>query len=607
MTLVFGVFVSIALLSPIACATAQQEAPRTAADARTKLADFAIVADQARKALEVPGAAVVVVKDGEVVFSAGVGQRDVERDLPVTPRTLFGIGSSTKAFTTFVLGTLVDEGKLDLDKPVTTWLPEFRLHDPIATDRITPRDLVTHRSGLPRHDALWYVQPNLTRAEMVARIRFLPESRDFRTDFQYNNLMFLTAGYLEEKVTGKSWEDLVRERIFVPLGMKRSNFSVEESQKDADFAKPYDDRDDKVTSIPFRNITHVGPAGSINSCVDDLASWLRLHLSNGDLDGKHLLAKGTLDDLHTPRMIMTDDGALGGTADEARMIGYALGWFHDEYHGYRRIHHGGHIDGFSALVLMVPQERIGIAVLTNKNVNDLPELLVRLALDRLLPGVSPTKDRIAGFVTKRETAKKLTSESAGNRELARKKGTSPSHALDDFAGAYEHPGYGRIEISRSDSGLALTFGTESLPLEHWHYDVFAGKKKDSPFDGLELQFITDLSGEISALRAQVEPAVDPLEFARLPDSRLKDPAYLARFVGRYALPEKEATVELAGNTLRLTILGQPSFDLEPSMHDTFSLDAHKGFRVQFVLDAAGDVVSLRVFQPDGAFEGKRVR
>src|SRR6185436_15542982 len=204
------------------------------AESKQRLAGFGEWLDAARAAWDVPGCAVAIVSGGETIWVKGSGLRDVDAKQPVTPDTLFAIGSCTKAFTTFVLATLVDEGKLAWDTPVRDYVPEFRMHDPIASERMTPRDLVTHRSGLPRHDALWY-NATIDRAAMVHRLPYLPESKDFRTDFQYNNLMFLTAGYLAERVGGKTWEELVRARVFAPLGMQRSNFSVRDSQKDSDF------------------------------------------------------------------------------------------------------------------------------------------------------------------------------------------------------------------------------------------------------------------------------------------------------------------------------------------------------------------------------------
>ena len=238
--------------------------------AKGALIGFDSFVNEAIKAWEVPGLALGIVKDGRIILAQGYGFRDIEGKLPVTPKTLFAIGSCTKAFTTFVMGTLVDEGKLDWDAPVRNYIPEFRMYDRVATELMTPRDLVTHRSGLPRHDLVWY-NATISRKKIVDRLPYLVPSETFRSKFQYNNLMFMTAGYLVERVTGQSWEDTVRHRIFEPLGMTGSNFSVKDSQKTADFAKPYADRDDKVVEVPFRDISNAGPAGSINSNVEDMA------------------------------------------------------------------------------------------------------------------------------------------------------------------------------------------------------------------------------------------------------------------------------------------------------------------------------------------------
>ena len=268
---------------------------------KKSLDGFDAVVEKAIKDFKVPGLAIAVVKDGEVIYAKGFGQRDVEKDLPVTPRTLFAIGSCTKAFTTFVMGTLVDEGKLEWDTPVRTYLPGFRMSDPIATESITPRDLVTHRSGLPRHDMVWY-NSRLTGKDVVPRLAHFELTEPFRSKFQYNNMMFMVAGYLIETIDGRPWEEAVRERIFQPLGMASSNFSVLDSQKADDFAPPYDEQEGKVRAIPFRDITNVGPAGSINSNVAEMARWVAVHTHGGKLGGKSIISPSVLAELHTPQM-----------------------------------------------------------------------------------------------------------------------------------------------------------------------------------------------------------------------------------------------------------------------------------------------------------------
>jgi CubicO group peptidase (beta-lactamase class C family) len=320
--------------------------------AKESLAGFDDVVADAMKKFEVPGMAIAIVKGKEVVYAKGFGYRDVEKQLPVTADTLFAIGSSSKAFTTFVLGTLVDEGKIEWDKPLRNYIPWFKLYDPVMTERLSVRDTVTHRSGLPRHDLVWYNNFDASRETFARKLAYLEPSADLREKWQYNNLMFLTAGYLTEVITGKTWEDAVLARILDPLGLKRTNFSVADSQKDSDFAQPYGKRDGKIEKIPFRPITNLAPAGSINSSVREMARWVTVHLNGGKYGDKKIAEAPTVADMHLAHMV------TGATSPEAEITGgeYGMGWFGDSYRGRRRIQHGGNIDGFSANVVLFPKD-----------------------------------------------------------------------------------------------------------------------------------------------------------------------------------------------------------------------------------------------------------
>jgi len=360
------------------------------------------------KAIEdwnLPGLAIGIVVEGEAVYAKGFGRRNIEKGLPVTTKTLFAIGSCTKAFTTFVMGTLVDEGKLDWDKPVVNFLPGFRLYDEYATAHITPRDLVTHRSGLPRHDLVWYNNLTTSRKEMVERLRHLEPNKELRERYQYNNMMFTTAGYLVGQLTGGTWEDAVRSRIFKPLGMTQSNFSVLDSQKTDDFALPYREKDNKIQKMPFRNIDLIGPAGSINSCIEDMTNWLIVHLNNGEFQGKRILKEASCRELHTPQM------AIPALPKEPHVSpgSYALGWLTDTYRGHYRVHHGGAIDGFTATVTLFPYDGVGIVALANRSGTPVPGLVTQHAADRLL-GLEK-RDWNAEALAKRDAVKK---EQKGN-------------------------------------------------------------------------------------------------------------------------------------------------------------------------------------------------
>ena len=390
---------------------------------------------------KVPGLAVAVVKDGEVVLLEGYGVRDTATQAPVTPDTLFAIGSSTKAFTATSLAMLVDEGKLAWDAPIRATLPSFKLKDPVASERMTPRDLVTHRSGLPRHDLVWYAAP-LSRKDLFSRLEFLEPSADFRSRWQYQNLMFMTAGHLTGEVAGTSWEDFVRARIFAPLGMKGSNFSVEDSKKTPDFAWPYKEKDEKVVKIPFRNIDAMGPAGSINSSARDMARWLLLQTGGGKVGETQVLTGPSLLELHKPQMVVGESGQdpeITGTS-------YAMGWFVESYRGHARVHHGGNIDGFSAMVSFVPARGVGVVALTNLDGTPLPQIVARQAVDRLL-GLPPI-DWSARLLQRREAGRKADKGGKAKGAEERKTGTLPARALDEYVGDYEHPAYGVVSVTR---------------------------------------------------------------------------------------------------------------------------------------------------------------
>jgi len=550
--------------------------------------------------LKVPGAAIAIVKDKEIIFSKGFGFRDVDGKLPMTADTLMAIGSSTKAFTAFTLGTLVDQGRVEWDKPVRNYIPWFRLYDAQAGERLTPRDLVTHRSGLPRHDLVWYNNRTATREDLVRRLAYLPPTADLREKWQYNNMMFLTAGYLVETLTGKSWEDSVRTLVLDPLGMSRSNFSVAESQKDKDFALPYDERDGKVVKIPFRDISLVGPAGSINSTANEMSRWVTVHINGGKYGDKQVIGANTLADLHTP--YMTTGGV--STRPDITAPDYALGWMVDNYRGHGRVHHGGNIDGFSAMVSLLPNDGLGFVVLTNKNGTGLSELLIRTAADRIL-GLEAV-DWI-GDAAKRLAEGEAVGKKAEEKKATRRRpGTSPAHKLDEYGGDYTHPGYGDLKVTLKGSQLGFTYNGIATPLAHWHYETFSGGKSEDPtFEDMKLTFRTDVNGNVVGVAMPFEPSVDDIYFAKKPEARLSDPAYLKTLVGSYILASQTVTVSLKGDTLTLFIPGQPVYDLVPEVGGEFSLKVAKVVRVRFLEDAKGQVTGAEVNQPGGVFEYKR--
>ncbi|MFZ2055479.1 MAG: serine hydrolase [Candidatus Aminicenantales bacterium] len=570
------------------------------AQAKQALAGFDEIVAKGLQGLNVPGIALAIVVEDEVVLAKGYGFKDLEKKVPMTPDTLLAIGSASKAFTVFALGTLVDEGKLDWDKPLRNYIPWFRLYDSFASDRLTPRDTVTHRSGLPRHDLLWYNNTAISREDLVRRLAYLKPTADLREVWQYNNLMFLTAGYLVEVLTGKTWEDGVRAQVLNPLGMKRTNFSVTDSQKDADFAMPYREREGKIEKIPFRSLSNMGPAGSINSSVNEMSQWVLVHINGGKLKDRQIIKPQTVQDMHLAHM------PTGETPEipEVTPADYGMGWFVDSYRGHGRVHHGGNIDGFSAMVSMLPQDRVGFVVLANKNGTGLPELLIRQATDLIL-GLE-AKDWVGEAAKSKAKGDEATKEAEKKKAARRVLNTKLSHKLEDYAGDYFHPGYGDLKVTVEKGRLSFAYNNIVTPLEHWHYDIFSGLRAEDPvFENFKLNFITDVNGNIARLEAPFEATLEPIVFEKKSDARLLDPAYLQKFVGKYLLIEQVITISLKGNVLFANIPGSPELELVPGLGDEFTLKQVKVVSLRFKMDEKGNVVAMELFQPGGVFEAKR--
>lgn len=569
---------------------------------KVNLKGFPQLVEKVMKEWEVPGTAVAIVKDGKVVFARGFGYRNVKKELKVTPDTLFAIGSCSKAFTAALLGILVDEGKLEWDKPVRDYLPSFKLHDTFASERITPVDLLTHRSGLPRHDMVWY-NASATREELIKRLPHLEPSKDLRYTWQYNNLMFMTAGYLAGKIAGTSWEQLVQTKLFDPLGMKNSNLSVKDSQKSADYSLPYSKREEKVTEIPFRNIDTVGPAGSINSSVYEMAQWLILNLNKGKFGDKQVISAGALQKIHSPQMV------TGRPLDKDKEFAYGLygmGWGINVYRGHPVVSHGGGIDGFISSVAFLPRDNAGVVILTNgdRGGNQVCSIIAYNVYDRILglrqiPWDKRIKKRF-------DEARKKSKEARDKNKEKPVPNTKPSHKLEDYAGDYENPGYGIFTIKKDGDQLKAAFNDLHFTGLHFHYDVFEFTSTFNPDRKIKVTFHTDIKGNISRGSVPLQPGVNDIEFTRMPEKKMKDKAFLKKFVGEYDLRGVTATISLKGeNTLVLTVPGQSPYELVPYKGTEFTIKTLKGFSVKFNLDASGKVTEMESHQPNGVFTAKK--
>ena len=537
--------------------------------------------EEALKSFDVPGCSVAVVVGDATPLLKGYGFRDVAKKQPMTADTLLPIASMTKQFVVAGLATLARQGKLDWDKPVRTYLPDFRLADEHATAHVTPRDLVTHRTGLPRHDAVWYGS-ELSREELYKRLSYFALSYDLRERFQYNNLMFMTAGYLGGKLSGGTWEDLTRRELFGPLGMKRSGFSIAELIKDADHSEAYElNTQRQVVRIEFKGLDGAGPAGSINSCATDLARYARMMLAGGAFEGRRVLLESDVQAMTEPKI------PIGRSPfPEFGFYHYGMGLFVQTYRGFDIAHHGGNLDGASTTIVFVPAKKIAVVVLANRTATSLRDALPFEIIDRLLGLPS------AGLLKRQRDIelKGFAAEDAAKKETTgkRKAGTKPAHELPEYAGDYVHPGYGRMTVRLAGERLQLGYNGFTSPLDHWHYEVFkAPADRQNALELTEVMFQNDFAGEVSGLTVTMDPNVAPIVFERKPPAEMSERKFLDALAGEYELPNTTASISVRDdNVLLWTQLGRVR-ELEPLRGTTFRVKGVTGTTVEFLRDAAG--------------------
>lgn len=443
---------------------------------------------------KVPGVAIGIVKGTAPVYLKGYGVRNIETHQPVTADTLFDIGSCTKAFTSASIAMLADDGKMNWDDRVDQSIPYFHLHDPEADEHVTLRDLLTHRTGLPAADLIWYGSP-IAREEIVRRAAFIRPDAGFRTLFQYQNIMYVALGVAVGRVSGGTWDEFVKQRIFAPLGMTGSDTSATDAQKAPDYASPHMLREANLEVIPWKNIDNAGPAGSINSSARDMSKWIALQLNDGVVDGKRLISSKNMQEMHRPQMVIPPGGIPTEFFPDSMQLTYALGWFVQDYRGHQLILHPGDIDGFEALTVLIPEIHTGYEVLVNVGGNSYRQALGYHIADMLLH--LPEQDWNAHFRKLDDQAQAEEKAQIASWQSKRNPNTQPSHQLNAYVASYENPLYGGAEISMHDGHLALAFHATTLPLEHFQYDTFLSYFDGRRSDPTRLTFAQDSDGDIS--------------------------------------------------------------------------------------------------------------
>lgn len=490
------------------------------------LAGFDAATNAAIREWNVPGLAVSVVKDGKVVFSKGYGVRKVGESAPIDDHTLFSIGSISKSFAAMELGMLVEEGKLSWDDPVRQYLPYFELYDPYVTREFTIRDLLAHRSGLPEFcgGILWYGS-DFSREEVLKRLRYIKPVTSFRSTFGYQSVTYMAAGEVIRAVTGKSWEDFTRERIFTPLGMKESSSLFRELKGAKNLAMPHVRHDGKPVAIEYRDSDALGPGGAIVSNLHDMSRYMQLLLGQGTVEGQKLYGEAVARELFTPQMLVPVRNSSKPEFKplNANYNSYAMGWFVRDFRGRKLVWHSGGMDGMSAVVMLVPEEKLGITVLTHQDGGIVMTTAYQL-LDAYLG--APKTDWSKLVLKFREEGEQKEKEAEAKLVAARIQGTKPSLEPARYAGKYRDRMYGDLAITQENGKLVLSFSHSpsfTADLEHWQYDTYRLHWRDPM--GFPQGFITftlDAKGNLKGFEFDqprlLDVNFDELHVERVPDA-----------------------------------------------------------------------------------------
>lgn len=471
------------------------------------------IVQEAMQAWNIPGLALVIVKDDSVFYIKGYGVREIGKPGLVDEHTLFGAASITKAFTAVGIGLLVQEGKLAWDDLVIKYLPTFRLHDSYATQLVTIRDLLCHRCGLGPDDGEALLYSNYPTEEVVRRLRHIPPKYSFRAGFGYSSLMYLTAGLITSVVSGMRWDDYIRQRIFDPLGMTDSVTNALYFRNYSNIAMPHEDIKGSIQVVNYRQNARFDAAASMCISASDIALWLRLQLNGGHIDGKQIVEPTVITETYTPHTPLRLTAVEKQLFPSRHFSAYGLGWFLSDLYGKFIVRHWGDVDGMLSNLVLIPEEKIGIAIFTNKKPNGAINAVPNFLIDTLL-GVNP-RDWIQVYIDLENEEQEKREQAQKQREKSRAKGSQPSLALEEYTGVYESAILGRaiIDVEREKIRIRLhAYESMSGTLTHWHYDTYLCVWDDRLLGESLISFISDGQGKIAEFRVKInENYLDSLE------------------------------------------------------------------------------------------------
>jgi CubicO group peptidase (beta-lactamase class C family) len=563
-----------------------------------KLQGFDAYMEQTLKDWNTPGVGVGIVVGDKLVFAKGYGYRDYDKKLPFTPKTMQPIASNSKLFTAVSAGMLVEEGKLTWDKPVKESVPTIEFYNDQLNNNVTLRDMLSHRTGVTRHDSIWFKSP-FTRKELFAKLKYLEPQQPMRTTFLYNNLMFAAVGQVIEIESGKRWEDFVRERIFTPLGMNTTCYTIADMLKQPDYGVPFREKRDsfELYKIPYYEDTEgVAPAGAIISNIDELSHWLIALMNNGKYDGKQVLPASVLKETLQPAI------GLPNTAGEAlgywEMLNpaYGMGRETASYRGKLLTFHGGDLPGFHSQISFMPNDKIGVIVLViSDHSAPLYNIISYNVYERLLGmDQAPWSQR---QLARRLAGKKAGTEARAKAGADRVPNTKPSHPLANYAAEYENPAYGILKIGLQGDQLQFGFHEFHFPLSHFHYDRF-DTPDDEQYGKFSVNFRTNPQGDIHEAVISLDEA--EVVFTRKPETL--DPKLLEKLAGTYVTPTnvKFEVQYQPGTGLSLVFPGGPPQKLIAIKGLRFRTPQFADTIYEFVLEN-GQVKALKERDPSGEF------
>lgn len=545
-----------------------------------------------------PGVGVGIVVGDRLVFAKGYGYRDYGKKLPFTPQTVCPIASNTKLFTAVAAGLLVDEGKLSWDQPVRDAVPAIRFYNNALNDTITLRDMLGHRTGITRHDMIWY-KSDFSRKELFDRLKYLEPKEPPRQMILYNNMMYVAAGYLVELQSGRPWEEFVRERIFKPLNMRNTAFTIPDMLKQPDFGVPFTEKrdSDEIYNIPYYEETAgLAPAGGICSNIEDVSHWLIALMNDGKYAGTEVLPPGVLKATLEPSIAQPN--TLGETRGFWELVNavYGMGRFTASYRGRLLTYHGGDLDGFHSQVSFMPLEHLGVIVFViGDHCSSLYNTVSYNVYERLLGlDQTPWSER---WLEVRLKGKKASQEARAKAGAERVAGTTPSHPLADYPGNYGHPAYGLLNIGLKEGQLQFDFHKLQFPLTHFHYDRF-DTPDDERYGKWSVNFLTNPQGDIDRVVMSLDEA--EVIFTRVPEAL--EPALLQRLTGTYetATGFKFQVVLKEEGSLFIVFPGEPDLKLIHYKGLRFRVQEFSDLTFEFV-EENGQIKALKQRDPSAEF------